>query len=380
MLSRIYLDHNAGAPLRSAARSRLDELLRTPLGNPSSLHAEGRRARDVLEEAREDLARLLRCERDEFVFTSGGTEANALAVNQAPAGEGLAVGAAEHPSLLAAAEERPDGRLLPVDADGRLKLDEPLPRVALVSAARAQHETGALQDIVALRRAAHAAGARVHTDLCQAFGRIPVDLGELDVDLASVSAHKLGGLPGIGALVARRDLQLAPLWLGGAQEDRQRPGTEAVLLAAAFAAAAGEAEAQMADEAARTRQLTTHLRRRISDLAPDARVLTPERETLPNTLNVALPGRLGAHLVLRLDLEGVAVSHGSACASGSVEPSRALLAMGYDEPLVRASLRLSVGPTTTLSEVDEFLSRLAQLLATLDHTASEKNARTSRRT
>ena len=365
-MRRIYLDHNATCPLRANAREALAAAEELPLGNPSSAHEEGRRARRLLEEARERLAAAVGCARDELVFTSGGTESNVLALRAA--GDGLVLHAPiEHPSVLRPLAARGAARALPVDGWGRV---DPAAiartaggeRPALLSVALANHETGVVQDVAALARAAHAAGALAHCDASQALGKWPLSFRDLDADLVTLSAHKLGGPPGVGALLVRKGTPLVPLLLGGEQEGGARAGTEPAALAVAFAAAAEEAVAQRAAAAARWRAWIAALRAGLRELEPALQWNSPEDEVLPNTLNASFPGRSGAVLVQRLDLEGVAVSHGSACATGSRQPSPVLLALGADERRARGALRFSVGPANAEGDVDEALARLRRAL------------------
>ncbi|HEX5010259.1 MAG TPA: aminotransferase class V-fold PLP-dependent enzyme [Planctomycetota bacterium] len=364
-MRRLYFDHNATCPLRANARAALREAGELPLGNPSSAHAEGRRARRLLEEARERLAAVAGCARDEVVFTSGGTESNALALR---AGEGVVLHAPiEHPSVLRPLAARGGARALPVDRWGRVDPGAIAraaggERPALLSVALANHETGVVQDGAALARAAHAAGARVHCDASQALGKWPLSFRDLDADLLTLSAHKVGGPPGVGALLVRKGTPLAPLLLGGEQEGGARAGTEAAALARAFAAAAEEAEAERAEAAARWSAWIAMLRTGLATLEPAMQWNSPDDDVLPNTLNASFPGRSGAVLVQRLDLEGVAVSHGSACATGSRQPSPVLLALGADERRARAAVRFSVGPTNVEGDVEELLARIARVL------------------
>jgi cysteine desulfurase len=361
-VSRLYLDHNATCPLRAVARAALIDALREPLGNPSSVHAEGRRARRQLEEARERLAAVLQCGRDEVVFTSGGTESNALALQ----GAGAVLHAPiEHPSVLRALEER--GRALPVDEWGRvdpgaIARAAGAARPVLVSVALANHETGVVQDVPALARAAHAVGARMHCDASQALGKWPLSFRDLDADVLTLSAHKAGGPVGAGALLVRKGTAAHPLLRGGEQEGGWRAGTEAAALAQAFAAAAEEAVARQAQDAARWRAWIATLRAGLRALEPAVRFNSPEDAVLPNTLSASFPGRAGAVLVQRLDLEGVAASHGSACASGSRQPSPVLLALGADERRARGAVRFSVGPANAEGDVEEALARLGRVL------------------
>ena len=378
MLKRVYFDHNAGSPLRDVARARLLEVLGGHLANPSSTHAEGRAARDILEEAREQLAELVGCGRDELFFTSGGTEANALALQLAPAGAGVAALSTEHPSIRAGVAERADGVLLPVDSRGQLHDTGAWPSVALSSCALANHETGVLQDLEWVVAAARGAGSLVHSDLCQAFGRIPLAVARWDLDAASLSAHKLGGPAGVGALVLRNGVELNPLWKGGAQEAGRRPGTESVAQAASFAAAAAEACADLEEQRTRMANITLDLRSLILERVPDAQLFSDPETGLPNTLNVGFPGHSGAALVMRLDLEGVSASFGSACSSGSREPSPVLLAMGCDDDLARSVVRFSVGHNTKAEDARACAERLCHALAESANTRARKNARRER--
>jgi len=361
---RVYLDHNATCPLREVARRALEQALAAPLGNPSSAHADGRRARALLEAARERLAAAVGAARDEVVFTSGGTESNALAL--AAAAGPVLVSPIEHPSVLRAAERR-GARRLAVDGWGRVDPGAPLRELAgdgasLVSVALANHETGVVQDIAALARAVHEFGGLLHCDASQALGKWPLSFRDLDADLLTLSAHKLGGPVGVGALLVRKGTRVTPLLLGGEQEGGLRAGTEPAALAAAFAAAAEEAVARRAEDAVRWRGWRAALRDGLRALEPDLVVNSPEDAVLPNTLNVSFPGRPGAALVQRLDLEGVSASHGSACASGARRPSPVLLAMGADEARAAGALRFSLGPCNVDGDVELALARLAVAL------------------
>ncbi len=359
-MKRIYLDHNATCPLRPVARRVLAEA--HTWGNPSSAHAEGRAARRALEQAREQLADVLECEPGEIVFTSGGTESNALAL-QSVAGAGPVVATAiEHPSIL----RWPGVEPLAVDTTGLVDLSARLARAspatpALVSVGWANHEVGVVQDVIGMVERAHAVGALAHSDASQAVGRIPVSFRAANLDLMTVSAHKLGGPVGIGALVVRRGVQLPPLLHGGDQQDGRRAGTEPVALAAAFAAAAVEAVGRQAEQAVDSRRWRDALWAALG--ASSVELLANSSPAgLPNTLNVSFPGRPGPSLVHRLDLEGVSVSHGSACASGSLEPSPVLLAMGAGEERARSAVRISFGPGNTDADVTDFTERLLLVL------------------
>lgn len=359
---RLYLDHNATSPLRDSARSVMLGL--GALGNPSSAHAEGRRARRVLEDARESIAECLGCARDEIVFTSGGTESNAHTL-LAARGREVALPGIEHPSLLAPLEDSAQALWLPTDGDGSpreaavsLLLDR---APALVSFSLANHETGSVPDLESLHAAARRVDALIHADASQAVGRVPARFDRHDLDLMTVSAHKFGGPVGIGALVVRQGVILAPLMRGGGQENGLRAGTEPAMLAAGFAAALEDALAAGPTCAERQRSLIARLRDEISGWDIPHRINTPAH-SLPNTLNVSFPGRRGPALVHRLDLEGVAVSHGSACASGSLQPSPVLLALGCARNVAASALRISLCPDTDEAVIEDFLLRLYGVL------------------
>ena len=372
-MSRVHLDHNATTPMRSEVRERLLEVLDSGVANPSSLHAAGRKARLLIDEARERTAAALDVDEDEILFTSGGTEANNLALfGGLVAGCPLVTSPVEHSSVLEPArrlaQEGHDWRVAEVDEAGlvsaeqvaALALSAPSGPVAgMVSIMTANNEVGMVQPIEELGRLLRAGpGPRplFHTDAVQALGRLDVPLGAWGVDLASLSAHKLGGPQGVGVLYRRTGVELRPLLLGGGQEQGLRPGTEnvAAIVAAglAFELAVRERQA-FADHSSR---LADELWRGLREAFPGARLAGPDAGAatrLPGTLNVVLPGVDGKVLVTRLDLAGLEVSAGSACASGSLEPSHVLLAMGFDEEHARAGLRLSVGRETTLEDAQQ---------------------------
>lgn len=369
-MARIYFDHNATTPLHPAARAAILEAL-DEAGNPSSLHAEGRRARDRVERARDQVAALVGATRDEIVLTSGGTEANNLAVRglarrareRQPRRRLIVTSPVEHPSVdevCAGLEADGFRRLqLGVDSDGRIDLDE-LARilsdeVALVTVQLANHEIGTLQPVAEMVALARRVGALLHTDAVQACGKIAVDARALGVDALTLSAHKLGGPKGVGALFVRSGVDFAPLLLGGHQERERRPGTENVAGVVGFgAAAAHAAPAAPALEALRDRfergALALGARRHGGGAAP----------RVPTTSNVAFAGVDGELLMQALDLEGVAVSTGAACSSGSLEPSPVIARIGVGNP--REALRVSFGRGNSADEVDELLRLLPPLL------------------
>lgn len=364
---RIYLDHNAGAPLRPAARDAMLAVLGAA-GNPSSAHREGARARALVEEARATIAAAVGARPAEIVFTSGATEANNLALRGVRGG--LVVPATEHASVLETARALRDAgapvAVVGVDGAGRVAVDDVLAacddRTALASVALANGEVGALGPVAELAPALRARGILVHSDVAQAVGRIPVDVGTLGVDLLSLSSHKLGGPAGVGALWVRRGTALTATVTGGPQERGLRAGTENVAGIVGFGAAVRAAVAELAAAGPRMATLTARLWNGLRARLPDL-VRHGPADGLPNTLNVRVPGCSGESLLVLLDLAGVAVSLGSACAAGAVEPSHVLEAMGLGPDAARGGLRLSVGPTTTTADVDAVVAVLPGLVA-----------------
>ena len=358
-----YLDWNATAPVRPEAAAAVTAALAT-FGNPSSVHRFGRVARRALNEAREAVAALIHARAEEVVFTSGGSEANALALRGFP-DRRVIVSAIEHDSVLAHAR---DAAVVPVLADGRVDLGA-LDRVlgedagpALVSVMLANNETGVIQDVAAAAALAHARGALIHCDAIQAAGKIPVDFGAMGVDLMSLSAHKLGGPMGAGALVVRRGLELQPLMRGGGQERGLRAGTENLPGIAGFGAAACAAAAGL-DAYRRVAALRDVAQRRLCELAPDAVVFGAEAPRLPNTLCIAMPRVASSTQVIALDLAGVAVSAGSACSSGKVTRSHVLDAMGVAPQLAECAIRISLGWSSTEADIDHLVDAWGALYA-----------------
>lgn len=360
--TRTYLDHNATAPLRPEAREAMLIAL-DAFGNPSSVHAEGRRTRALVEEAREQVAQLIGARAEEVVFTSGASEANAWIVR---AGwDAIIAAGIEHESVLAPARTAA-GRLLdlPVGRDGSpapAEIARALSEAArrgghvLLSLQLANNETGALQPVREAVVAARACGAIVHTDAVQAAGRVPIDFRDLDVDALSLSAHKLGGPKGVGALVLREGLSPAPLIGGGGQERRRRAGTENVPGIAGFGAAAAAAGHDLA-RVARIERLRDRLEQGALAATPEAVVVGAGVPRLSNTTCLALPGAAAETLVIRLDLAGIAVSAGAACSSGKVGASSVLAAMDLPAEIARSAIRVSLGWSTTESDVDAFLA------------------------
>ena len=370
-MASVYLDHNATAPLDPAVRVEMDAALDAADGNPSSVHAAGQAARRILDVARARVARLIGAQPEEIVFTSGGTEADNLAVlgcANAPGRERRAIAATaiEHQAVLNPCRRLAEtGRrvaFLGVDRDGVLDLERArieLPEDAgLVSAMLANNDVGTIQPVAAAAELAHSRGALLHTDAVQAAGKIPIDVRALGVDLLSISAHKLHGPKGVGALYVRRGVRLSPLAFGGHQERGLRPGTENVAGIAGLGKACELAAQRMEGDARLVRALRDGFEKAIAARVPGARVYGAAAARLPNTSTVGFDGVDGELLAINLDLLGVAVSTGAACSAGSSDPSHVLLAMGRSAVEARSQIRLSFGRTNT----EEEASRAADLV------------------
>jgi cysteine desulfurase len=376
MPDRVYLDWNATTPLRREAREAMAAALDLP-GNPSSVHAEGRQARRLIEEARAVIAGAVGAVPRNVVFTSGGTEANALALMpglRRPSGppvQRLVVSAIEHASVLA-------GGRFPIDAVSTVGVDSSgvvdLNRLrtmlaggppALVSVMLANNETGAIQPVAEVAEIVTAAGGLLHVDAIQAFGKVPFDIGSIGADLVTLSAHKIGGPKGVGALVLAEGVQgFQPLLRGGGQELGHRAGTENVAGIAGFGAATKAAMGAMGSDAIRLEGLRNRLE---SDLRQTLGVLvfSDNAPRLPNTTLFAAPGLRAETAVIGFDLEGIAVSSGSACSSGKVQPSHVLAAMGFGPQLTQGAVRLSLGWSTSDADIDCCLEAWRKLSGTL---------------
>ncbi len=331
-MTRSYLDWNATAPLRPEAKAAMIAAMDLA-GNPSSVHAEGRAAKGLIERARAQVAEAIGAQASDIVFTSGATEAAALAL----AGRGLAGSGVEHDAVGAWVEDR-----LAVDRDGRVAVVEP----GRATLQLANSETGVVQDLPK--------GLAV-SDMTQGFGKIPVAFDWSGCEMALISAHKLGGPKGIGALVLRRGLDVASRIRGGGQEMGRRSGTENLIGIAGFGAAAAAAQRDLDNGVwAAVEELRNVLEKALASFAKEIIFVGNGGRRLPNTLCVIVPGWRGETQVMQMDLAGFAVSAGSACSSGKVRPSRVLRAMGYDEAEAGCALRVSIGPATTKDEVLRF--------------------------
>jgi len=384
-MNRVHLDHNATTPMRPEAREALLEALDSGLGNASSVHDSGRRARAAIDEARERIGAALGVQEDEIVFTSGGTESNNLAIFGAieagPSDMDVITSAIEHAAVLAPVQVLESrGRQVtrvPCDTAGRLdpgtiveRLESSPAPSALISVMAANNELGSTTDLEGLSdalgmgngRQAGRSGIILHTDAVQLLGKRPAG-GLLEwVDLATLSAHKVGGPPGVGLLLRRVGTPLGAQLHGGAQEAGVRPGTENVAAICAAARAIELAVQETGEFAARTSALIKELWKELSSALPNVHLNGPplsDETRLPNTLNVSMPDAGDARmLVTRLDLAGVEVSAGSACASGSLEPSHVVRALGHDLQRARSAVRMSVGRTTTKAEISTAVDRM----------------------
>jgi len=359
----IYLDHNAGAPIRVEAAAAILQLLSDGRGNPSSVHRSGQKSRRVLEAARGQVASVVGADARQIVFTSGGTESNNLAIFGAITASQrrkIISSQIEHSSILAplAELERRGFEVVRVapDFDGRIDPARVLAALdgetALVTLGLANSEVGTIQDLAALASSCASTGALLHVDAAQAVGRIPINVNALGCDLMTISGHKLGSPSGIGALYVRDYAKFAPTTFGGPHENGMRAGTPNLLGAVTFGAAAEAATNSMPAESERIRSLAASLLTRLRTAIPGLRLNGPIIGRLPNTLNLTFPGVLGESMLIALDLEGVEVSMGSACAAGSVEPSHVLLAMRRSVADARSSLRISLGWNNTADEID----------------------------
>lgn len=381
----IYFDNNATSHLDGRVAEVLHRLSHLRLANPASQHQDGRTARKLLEEARDQILKLangrsIGMDSDQVLFTSGGTEANNLAVFGLldPNLGGIVVSSIEHPSVLAAAEHLQSKgvpiRFLPVDCNGVARLDvlsswlaehrssqDPTKRIHMVSLMLANNETGVLQPVAEAANLCREFKVLIHTDAVQAFGKIEVDFQKLNVDAMTITAHKIHGPVGIGALLLRRNLELKPQLFGGFQQQAFRPGTESTILACAFAEAAKIACAERIDRANHMQELRSELESKILSNCRGAVVHGASVPRLPHTTSVAFPPADRQLFQMALDVGGVACSTGSACASGSSQPSHVLQAMGLPDDIVKSSIRFSLSYATTQAEISDGVARIIEV-------------------
>lgn len=375
----IYLDHNATTPVDPAVAEAMLPYLGGTFGNASSVHQYGRAAKVALERSREQIAAFIDCEPAEIIFTSGGTESDNLAVmgvayaNRERRNH-LVVGAAEHHAVLESAEflhrkEQFELDLLPVNREGfssPQRLSELVTdRTSLVSVMLANNETGTVQDIHALAQVAHERGALMHTDAVQAVGKIKVDVKELDVDLLSLTGHKIYGPKGTGALFVKQGIKIRPLMYGGSHEKKRRPGTENVAGTVGLAKALEIAGQRMQQDQDTLRGLTNYLIDAVLSRVPDTVLNGPREDRLPQTANISFKGVQGEPIILSLDMENVAVASGSACTSGATEPSHVLTAMGIPPEIALGAIRFSLGRSTTKDQLNHVVSVIGPIIERL---------------
>lgn len=380
-MDRIYLDYAATTPVDPRVLEAMEPFFTRYFGNASSVHAAGREAKNALESARTTIAQAIGAQPAEVVFTSGGTESDNAAIagvlNAAPANgqRGVVTAAAEHHAVLSPCKEferfgQPVS-VLPVDRYGVIDREALRSSLAkhplLVSVMHANNEVGAIVPLREIAEEVHAADAVLHSDAVQCLGKVPLDVNTLGVDLMSLTAHKLYGPKGIGALYIRNGIPWNPFLYGGGQERGRRPGTENVALAVGFARAVELAVAAMPQESARLSAMRDDLERRVKEIFPEVLVNSSAAERLPNILNISFDSARmpmeGEMLLTSMDLKGIALSSGSACTSGSVQPSHVLLAMGRDPQTARATLRFSFGKLNTPKDIPVVLSALREAVA-----------------
>jgi cysteine desulfurase len=377
----IYLDHNATTPLHPEVKKAMTEAMEV-FGNPSSFHEAGRQARELIEDSRRVIADFIGAQPEEIVFTGNGSEANNAVFNAMPSQPAarceIITTSIEHPCVLRAAahvaESGVSVHYLDVDETGKVYLDQLegilSDATALVSVMTANNEIGTIQDVGRIARMCRERGVLFHTDAVQAVGKIPVNVNEIDADYLSFSAHKLYGPKGIGALYVRQGSPFQPLIRGGHQERGRRAGTENTIGIVGFAKAIEMRKAEMTEEAARLSMFKRALKTAVARVIPEATFNGHPTDSLPGTLNVSFAGTRGEAVQLALDLEGIAVSTGSACSSGSLDPSHVLMAIGLPAAQALGSIRISLGRTTTADDVERTAQALARIVARMRLAAS----------
>lgn len=373
-MSRIYLDYSATTPLAQEVYAEMQPFFLEHFGNPSSIHGFGREVKVAIDEAREKIATSIGAHPQEIVFTSGGTESNNAAIQgliqSFAAPQHVITSRLEHPSVLMVFRElekrgwkvsyvEPDGAGM-ITAEAVLRSLRP--ETALISIMHANNEVGTINPILEIARLADERQIPFHTDAVQSFGKIPLDMKTMPVTALSVSGHKIYGPKGVGVLFLRRGAKIMPLLHGGKQERERRAGTENVAAIVGFGRATAMIMAEREREAERLRTLTQDFWQNVQQIYPQATLNSPPRERLPGVLNISFPGMDSLAMVMSLDLQGIAVSNGSACSSGSVEPSHVLRAMNLSNDRANSAIRFSFGRYTTQAELTETLAALEQIL------------------
>jgi len=378
-MEQIYLDHNATTPVDPEVADIMSRYFVKEFGNASSVHNFGRNAKVALENAREQIAAFINCEPSELYFTSGGTESDNIAVlgttyQYKKRKNHLIVGSTEHHAVFEPAEflhekENWDLDFLPVNTEGfctASDLEELLTdKTALVSVMHANNETGTIQDIKTLAQIANSQKVLFHTDAVQSIGKITVDVKELGVDMLSLTAHKIYGPKGIGALFIRQGVKIAPLFYGGSHEKKRRPGTENVAGAVGLARALEIAGKKMEQDHKKLSELSDYFIDKVSSSIADIMFNGSREKRIPQTVNLSFVGIEGESILLSLDLEGIACSSGSACTSGSTGPSHVLTAMGKPKIEAQGAIRISLGRSTTVEQLDYVVEKLIPIIERL---------------
>lgn len=374
----IYFDHNASTPIHDEVLAEMMPYLQRNFANPSSIHQQGRVARQAIENAREQVAKLINAHSSQIIFTGGGSEANNLAISGCVRGMGLSrlmVGATEHPSVKDAADYFSTTiklDTLMVNSQGLVD-DEALKRISkktgkgLVTVMMANNETGVIQDIEKIINIVQADDHFVHTDAIQAVGKMPIDFAKLKINLLSISAHKMYGPKGIGALVFDKRIDLEPMIYGGGQEKNRRSGTENVAAIVGFGKAAELSRLNLKSNVKKLKKLQNYFEKQLQQI-PGVIIFSENVKRLPNTTFFGLAGIDGETLLMQLDVQGIAVTSGSACSSNHLKPSHVLLAMGISEQCARSAIRVSFGHHNTEAEIDRLIQALkmqVEMLATL---------------
>ncbi len=375
-MRRVYLDHAATTPVDPEVAEAMARVYRDVQGNPSSIYAEGRAARALVDEAREQVADAIGAQPAEIVFTSGGTEADNLAIRgvlkaRRAERDGLVTVATEHHAVLDTARDLADHAhvrltVLPVDREGRVTAREIAAaiddRTSLVSVMHANNEIGTLQPIAEIGAVCRERGVTFHSDAVQSVGALPFDVRKIAVDLVSLNAHKFYGPKGVGALYVRKGTRIATMQTGGGQEKGRRTGTENVAGIVALGVAMRIATARRQEESPRQSALRDRIIDGVLARLPDAMLTGHRTDRLPNNASFVFPGADGTSLIAAFDMAGFSVSSGSACTSGDTEPSHVILALGVDRETAKGSLRVTVGRSTTEADVDAFLAALPAIV------------------
>ncbi|MFH1092621.1 MAG: cysteine desulfurase family protein [Candidatus Omnitrophota bacterium] len=381
---KVYLDHNATTPLHPEVKKAMIRMMEI-FGNPSSMHNFGRDAKKMIEDSRTSIAEFINAAADEIIFVGSGSEANNTVFNLTACcaslecsssckhRKGIIITSIEHPCIIESSKCLSERGMkidaLEVDKHGKVKIDQLKEKLkekpALVSVMTANNEIGTIQDMAVIIKLVHGAGALFHTDAVQSVGKIPVDVKALDADFLSFSAHKIYGPKGVGALYIKKGVPFCPFIRGGHQEQGRRAGTENTLGIVGMAKAIEMRKLEMADEIKRLKVLKARLKKGLTKNISDVQVNGHSEDCLVSTLNISFSGVEGEAILLYLDLEGIAVSTGSACSSGSLDPSHVLLAIGTTPELAHSSIRFSLGRTTTEEEIDYVIEKTTGIIKKL---------------